>query len=152
VIKTIAVAAIVAAALLVPSLAGAKDAKKGGPSSIIVTPSDLKWTDAPGAAPGVQIAAVSGDPSKGPAHFFVKLPSGYSAPLHHHTPDHYTVVVSGTMVFNVDGQDYTLPAGSYFQFMAKKTHTTKCTDAAGCTLFVDARGKWDVVPEKTAAK
>ena len=102
--------------------------------------------------PGVQIAVVSGDPNKGAAHFFIKLPSGFSVALHHHTPDHYGVVLSGTMVFNVDGQDHTLPAGSYIQFTGKKTHTTKCTDPAGCTLFVDSRGKWDVVPEKTAAK
>jgi len=151
VIKTIAVAAVVAAALLVPSIAGAKDAKKGGPSPVLVAPSDLKWMDSPGN-PGVQVAAVSGDPNKGPAHFFIKLPSTFSAALHHHTPDHYAVVMSGTMVFNVDGQDHTLPPGSYFQFLGKKTHTTKCTDAAGCMLFVDSRGTWDVVPEKTAAK
>ena len=98
------------------------------------------------------MAVVSGDPSKGPAHFFVKLPSGFLAALHHHTADHYVVVMSGTMVETVGGQDHTLPAGSYWQFTGKAVHTTKCTDAAGCTLFVDARAKWDVVPEKTAAK
>jgi quercetin dioxygenase-like cupin family protein len=149
VFRAIAVAAV-SAALLVPSIAGAKDAKKAA-TSVLVAPSDLKWMDTP-ESPGVQVAAVSGDPTKGPAHFFVKLPSGFSAPLHHHTADHYSVVISGTMVFNVDGKDTTLPAGSYFQFTAKKVHTTKCTDSAGCTIFVDARGKWDIVPEKTAAK
>lgn len=147
--KTIAVVATVAAALLVPTIAGAKDAKKGG--AILVAPSDLTWADSPGN-PGVQVAALSGDPNKGPSHFFIKLPTGFSVALHHHGADHYAVVMSGTMVFNVDGQDHTLPSGSYFQFTSKKTHTTKCTDPAGCMIFVDARAKWDVVPEKTAAK
>ncbi|MGZ6163320.1 MAG: cupin domain-containing protein, partial [Myxococcaceae bacterium] len=102
--------------------------------------------------PGVQYAAVAGDPKKGAAKFFVKLPSGFSVGMHHHTADHFSVVVSGTLVQNVDGQDMTMPAGSYFSYTGKKQHTTKCTDATGCILFVDAHGKWDVVPEKTAAK
>ncbi len=58
--RAIAVAAV-SAALLVPSIAGAKDAKKGA-TSVLVTPSDLKWVDTPDS-PGVQIAAVSGDPT-----------------------------------------------------------------------------------------
>jgi hypothetical protein len=62
------------------------------------------------------------------------------------------VVISGTFVQNVDGQDVTMPAGSYFSYTGKKQHTTQCTDPAGCLIFVDAHGKWDVVPEKTAAK
>jgi hypothetical protein len=56
------------------------------------------------------------------------------------------------MVFGVDGQEQTLPAGSYISYTGKKQHTTKCTDTAGCVLFLDAHSKWDVVPEKTAAK
>ena len=145
--STVAKAAIVAAALLVPLVVDAKDSGKAA----FAPAGDLKWKDEPDH-PGVQVAAVHGDPTKGAAKFFVKLPSGFAAPLHHHTADHFTVVVSGTMVFNVDGQDQTLPAGSFFSFTGKKQHTTKCTDPAGCMLFVDTHGKWDVVPEKTAAK
>ena len=145
--RTVAKAAIVAAALLVPLVVGAKDSGKDN----FAPAGDLMWKD-DADHPGVQVAAVHGDPTKGAAKFFVKLPSGFAAPLHHHTADHFTVVVSGTMVFNVDGQDQTLPAGSFFSFTGKKQHTTKCTDAAGCILFVDTHGKWDVVPEKTAQK
>ena len=146
--KTIAVAALAAAALLVPLVA----AGKGGGKASVVPAGDLKWKDAGPGSPGVQYAAVAGDPMKGAAKFFVKLPSGFSAPLHHHTADHFSVVLSGTVVQNVDGQDVTLPAGSYFSHTGKKQHTTQCTDPAGCTLFVDAHGKWDVVPEKSAPK
>jgi len=145
--KTIAVVALAAAALL-PWVV---EAKSGG-KSVNVPAGNLKWMDAGPDAPGVQYAAVAGDPKKGAAKFFVKLPSGFSAGMHHHTADHFSVVVSGTLVQNVDGQDVTMPAGSYFSYTGKKQHTTKCTDAGGCILFVDASGKWDVVPEKTAAK
>jgi len=145
--KTIAVAVMAAAALLVPLVAAAK----GGGKSVVVPAGDLKWVDSK-ENPGVQYAAVAGDPMKGAGKFFVKLPSGFSAGLHHHSADHFTVVVSGTMVFSVDGQDQTLPAGSYFSFTGKKQHTTKCTDPAGCVMFVDTKSKWDVVLEKTAQK
>ncbi|HEY1906956.1 MAG TPA: DUF4437 domain-containing protein [Myxococcaceae bacterium] len=143
----IAVMALTAAALL-PWVVEAK----GGGKAVVIPAADLKWKDAGPDSPGVQYAAVAGDPMKGAGKFFVKLPSGFSAGLHHHTADHSGVVVSGTLVQNVDGQDMTLPAGSYLSYTGKKQHTTKCTDAAGCLLFVDAHGKWDVVPEKTAAK
>jgi quercetin dioxygenase-like cupin family protein len=144
--RTVAKAAIVAAALLVPMAVVAKDTGK----DVFAPAGDLKWKDDPDHT-GVQVAAVHGDPTKGAARFFVKLPSGFNVPLHHHTSDHFVVVTSGTMVLN-DGQDHTLPAGSYFTFTGKKQHTTKCTDPAGCTLFIDSHGKWDVVVEKTAAK
>ena len=145
-IRTVAKAAIAAAALLVPLVVAAKDSGKDS----FAPAGDLKWKD-DATHPGIQTAAVQGDPSKGAAKFFVKLPSGFDVPLHHHTADHWALVITGTMVFN-DGQDHTLPAGSYFTFTGKKQHTTKCTDPSGCTIFVDSHGKWDVVPEKTAAK
>lgn len=145
-IRTVARAAIVTAALLVPLAVTAKDTGK----AVFAPAGDLKFKEDP-AHPGVQVAAIHGDPTKGAAQFFVKLPSTFDVPLHHHTADHWGIVISGTMVFN-DGQDHTLPAGSYFAYTGKKQHTTKCADPAGCTIFIDAHGKWDVVPEKTAAK
>ena len=150
-LKTFAVAAAVGTALLFSSAALAKDeAKKSGGKASLFATGDLNFKDT--ERPGVQIAAVQGDPSKGASKFFVKLPSGLSVPMHHHSADHFAVVVSGTMVFNIDGQDHTMPAGSYFAFTGKKQHRTQCTDPAGCTIFVDAHGKWDVLEEKAAAK
>ena len=151
--KSFAMASMVGVALLVSAVALAKDAapKKGGATATLVSAADLKWGDVPDRA-GVKLAAVQGDPSKGASHFFVKLPAGFTVPVHHHSADHYVTVVSGTAVFNVDGGDHTLPAGSYFAFTGKKKHTTHCNDGADCVLFVDCRGKWDVVEEPAAKK
>ena len=151
--RTIALVSIVGVALLGPVMAGAKDAapQKGGGTAVLVPASDLKWVDVPNR-PGAKLAAVQGDPSKGASHFFIKLPAGFSAPLHHHSPDHYVAVMAGTVVYNVDGQDHTLPAGSYFSFTGKKTHTTHCADGTDCVLFVDSRGKWDIVDEPAPKK
>ncbi|MEO8103519.1 MAG: cupin domain-containing protein [Betaproteobacteria bacterium] len=119
---------------------------KGTGTSVATAAADLKWNDVANF-PGVKMAVVSGDPAKGAAHFFMKFVPGFAAPLHHHNANHYVTVVAGTMVLNIDGQDAKLPAGSYFSFSGKKTHTTKCDTGAECVLFIDARGKWDVIPE-----
>ncbi len=120
---------------------------KGG-GSVFVAKGDVKWADVPGMA-GIQIAPVEGDPGKGASHFLLKFASGFSAPLHHHSANHFGTVVAGTMTLTVDGKDQKLPAGSFFAFSGKKPHMTKCETGAECVLSMDVRGKWDVVPEKT---
>jgi quercetin dioxygenase-like cupin family protein len=126
--------------------------KKGG-SAVLMAAGDLKWNKDENRQ-GVQTVVLQGDPAKGAHHALLKLAGGFTVPLHHHSADHYVTVLSGTMVFTVDGKDYKLPAGSYFSFIGKKQHVTKCETGADCVLAIDARGKWDVVPEesKPAAK
>jgi mannose-6-phosphate isomerase-like protein (cupin superfamily) len=130
---------------------GTKANKPGG--SLFVPTAEIKWSEVPGMA-GVQIAAVEGDPGKGPSHFFLKFAAGFAAPLHHHTADHSGTVVSGTLALTVDGKEQKLPAGSFFAFSGKTKHATRCEAGADCVLSMDVRGKWDVVPEgdKVAAK
>ena len=143
--------AVTLAVIALAPLADAQ-AKKGG-TATLVPAGDIKWTDVPDF-PGVKMGVLQGDPAKGSAHFMIKLPGGFVAPLHHHPSDHYVAVVSGTVVFTVDGKDTKLPAGSYFSFTGMKQHVTKCDAGADCVLSVDSRGKWDVIPEgaKPAAK
>jgi quercetin dioxygenase-like cupin family protein len=126
--------------------------KKGG-HAVLVPAGDLKWVDVPGF-PGVQTAVLDGNPAKGPHHSMLKFASGFAAPLHHHSSDHYGTVIAGTLVLTVAGQDKKLPAGSYFSFKGKQGHQTKCEAGAECILSMDVRGKWDVVPDeaKSAAK
>ncbi len=139
----ISAALIVSAVATIPLVAQAK----GAGASVAIAAADLKWNDVPNF-PGVKMAVVSGDPAKGAAHFFMKFTPGFAAPLHHHSPGHYVTVLAGTMVLNIDGNDVKLPAGSYFSFTGMKPHMTRCETGAECTLFIDARGKWDVIPEK----
>ena len=120
-------------------------------NAAFVPAGDLKWQDVPGMQ-GVKLAPVQGDPSKGASHFFAKFTGGFSAPLHHHTANHYVTVVSGTLVLVVDGKEHKLPAGSFFSFEGKKPHETRCEAGADCVLSIDTRGKWDVVAPKEAAK
>jgi len=118
-----------------------------GAGALLVPASELKFADVPGVA-GVQMAPAEGDPAKGAAHFFIKFTPGFKAPLHHHTANHSATVVAGTLVLTVAGQEKKLPAGSFFAFNDKTPHATACEAGAECILSMDARGKWDVVPEK----
>lgn len=125
--------------------APAKGEKKAG-TFVLLPAGDLKWNDTPGF-PNVKMAVLDGDPAKGPCHILIRLQDGFAAPLHHHTSDHFVTVLSGTLSLTVDGKETQLPAGSFFLFKGKKVHITKCVPGADCVLSVDARGKWDVLPE-----
>ena len=112
-----------------------------------VTPqSSLKWTDA--GVPGVSTAPVRGDMAKGPSHFYLRYASGFVAPKHHHSPDHYATTVTGTLVLMADGKEQRLAPGSYFAFTNKAVHSARCEGTQDCVMFIDARGPWDVVVAK----
>src|SRR6266571_3465141 len=75
----------------------APKAKAGEP--IIMPAGDLKWTDLdPTGAPGVKVADLWGDHTKGAFGAFFKFPAGFAAPLHTHTYDMKVVIVSGTFI------------------------------------------------------
>ena len=139
-----AIAVAVAAALTMAASGLIEAHAKGG--ATLTPAADMKWSDVEGF-PGLKVAYLRGDAAKSANHIMLKLPGGFSAPLHHHSADHYVSVVTGTLVLTVDGKETKLPPGSYFAFTGKKQHLTKCDAGADCTLFIDNRAKWDVVPE-----
>jgi quercetin dioxygenase-like cupin family protein len=136
--------AMIAAAIALCLSATAACAKGG--AATLTPATEVKYADVPGF-PGVQMAAVQGNPGKGPSHFMLKFTGGFAAPLHHHTTDHYGTVVAGNLVLTSGGKEVKLPPGSSFAFTGKMPHQTKCEAGADCILYIDARGKWDVVPE-----
>jgi len=118
-----------------------------GPGRAMATKAqDVKWSGA--GMPGVSTAVVEGDMAKGPSHFFLKYDSGLVTPVHHHTPDHYATTISGNLVLIADGKEQRLGPGSFFAFTGKAAHAARCEGSDACVMFIDARGAWDVVPEK----
>ena len=116
-------------------------------SKAIITPkADVKWVD--GGVSGVSTAAVEGDMTKGPSHFFLRYAGGLSTPVHHHSADHYVTTLAGNLVIIADGKETKLTPGAYFAFTGKAKHAARCEGTEACVMFVDARGPWDVVPEK----
>ncbi len=148
--KTVVAFVMVAGLFGVAAEARAAEKGKKGGTAVLIPAGDLQWSDVPGFE-GVKTVVPEGDAAKGPHHAFLKFAPGFAAPLHHHTANHYATVISGTLVLVVDGEEHKLPAGSYFALTGKKKHETRCEAGADCVLFLDARGKWDVLPEKPAA-
>jgi len=109
---------------------------------------DIKWSE--GGIPGVSTAVVDGDMTKGASRFFLKYKAGMVTPQHHHSPDHFVTTVAGTLVLMAGGKETKLPPGSYFALTDKAVHVARCEGSEDCVMFIEARGPWDVVPEKTA--
>ena len=128
--------------------AKAKTAPKAAASRLVVMPaSDLRWTDLdPTGAPGVKIAALWGDPTKGAYGAFFKLPAGFAVPLHTHTYNIRVVIVSGTYIQSPEGKpEFRLGPGSYFmQPGGNYRHTTSYDKASDCVFFAESNGKFDL--------
>jgi hypothetical protein len=152
-----AVSIVIAAVVL--ARAPEKKAKSGSKSAasrlVHVAAADLKWADLdPKGAPGVKVADVWGDHSKGAFGAFIKFPAGFAAPLHTHTNDFKIVIVSGTFIQGPEGQaEFRLGPGSYLmQPGGNYKHTTACDKASDCVFFVQSTGKFDLKPVEAAKK
>jgi quercetin dioxygenase-like cupin family protein len=135
-------AVFLAAAFL---LAQGADAGKSKAKAVAWAAEDLKWTDAPGAPPGVQQATLWGDSSKGAFGAMQKFPAGFSAPMHTHSSELHMVVVSGTVIHGPEGApEKRLGPGSYLLLTPTYKHTTACDKASECVFFIEGKGKFDV--------
>ena len=73
--------------------------------------------------------------------------AGQVHPLHTHTSDVKSVVVSGTfMVGPEGGPEKKLGPGSYFFVPGRMKHTSTCAAGADCVLFQETSGKFDMKP------
>jgi len=132
-----------------PAGAKMKAAPKNASAPIFKPAADLKWTDLdPNGAPGVKIADLWGDHTKGAFGAFLKLPAGFAAPLHTHTYDMKVVFLSGTYIQAPAGKaEVRLGPGSYMlQPGGNYQHTTSCDKSADCVFFVESNGPFDLKP------
>ena len=119
------------------------------PKANLVAAGELKWVGVPDTP--ASMATVKGDSAKGAHASFIKLPGGFSAPLHSHSADHQVAVVAGTLTLTPEGGTAKkLGPGSWFEFTGKKKHVTTCDAGADCVLFIVAKAAWDLVPADTA--
>jgi hypothetical protein len=128
-------------------------AKPGQPTFLAA--SDVKWTDLdPKGAPGVKVADLWGNHAKGPFGALLKLPAGFSVPLHTHTHAMKVVFVSGTYIQAPEGKpEVRLGPGSYMlQPGGNYRHTTSCDKASDCVLFVESAGPFDLKVVEQAKK
>ena len=139
---------LVAAAALAQTEAKAKSAPKSAGKKAIIWPAgDLKWTDMADSPPGVKIADLWGNHTKGAYGAVIKFPAGFTAPLHTHTHDMRIVIVSGTFIHTPEGKpEVRLGPGSYLMQPGGYRHATGCDKASECVFFTESNGKFDLKP------
>ena len=131
-----------------PGPAKGTAASKAPGQPIFLSADDLKWTDLdPTGAPGVKVAGLWGDHTKGAFGAFFKLPAGFAVPLHTHTNAMKVVFVSGTYIQAPEGKaEVRLGPGSYMmQPGGNYRHVTSCDKASDCVFFVESSGKFDLL-------
>ena len=98
----------------------------------------------------LQAAAGFGQMAEGQHGTFVKLPAGYSTPLHHHSGDYYGVVIQGEIANeqSATAKNRPLGPGSYWFQKGGEDHVTKCLSKVECVTFLSQSEKFDFIPAK----
>ncbi|MBI5074518.1 MAG: cupin domain-containing protein [Nitrospirae bacterium] len=124
---------VIAVSLLFASFMRAEEGKT---EHIMVTTSDLKWTDAPSVASGAKMVIIEGVLKEAaPFTLRLKLPAGTKLPLHTHPAVERVTVISGTLYLGIGektepknakglgaGSVAIMPAGTkMFAFTKKET-------------------------------
>jgi hypothetical protein len=130
----------------VPRITAAEETKAG---IVRYAPAELKWH----AVPDTPVTQADGWRGAGGAHCdFQKFPKGFTAPLHTHSADVSSVVVSGHFGSAAEGAaEKALGPGSYQSIPADFKHTTKCGADAECIVFVCQPGPFDLKPVQGAS-
>lgn len=126
-----------------------KAPKAAASQPIFTSAADLKWVDLdPTGAPGVKVADLWGNHAKGAFGAYLKLPAGFTTPLHTHTHAMKVIFLSGTYIQAPEGKpEVRLGPGSYMmQPGGNYRHTTSCDKAADCLFFVESNGAFDLKP------
>jgi quercetin dioxygenase-like cupin family protein len=105
---------------------------------------DLKFEPVPDAPKCFSMAAVEGDPAKGPSTFILRATPGCNAPMHYHTPTEKVVLVSGNAYLQMmgDARVNALKPGAYAVAPSKHAHQLTCV--TGCRLYLFSDGPFDV--------
>jgi hypothetical protein len=149
-VVTFLLSLLLVAPVLTQSSSSAKTGQKAAASQPVFMPAaGLPWTDLdPQGAPGVKVADLWGNHAKGPFGAYLKLPAGFTSPLHTHTHAMKVIFVSGTYIQTPEGKPTVrLGPGSYMmQPGGNYRHTTSCDKSADCVFFVESAGAFDLKP------
>jgi hypothetical protein len=114
-----------------------------------VAAADVAWSPVDPKNPtGLQMSVVNGNPQKGAATFYLKIPAGADSGLHSHTADYWGFVVQGShnhyKESPADGKP--LAPGSYWFQPGKQLHGDVCAPGADCIILLNMAGKQDFIP------
>ena len=119
------------------------------PKAKFVANDEVRWDDVGG---GPKLGLLSGDYTKGPYGALLRLPAGFTSPLHSHTGTFEAVEIAGTSSHWLKGEDGTkakkMTPGSYWTIAGKADHVSACAAGADCVMFIWQKTKFDSVASK----
>jgi quercetin dioxygenase-like cupin family protein len=135
-----------------PVLADGEMPKQGGKAPLMVSFTDLKWTELP-ERKGMQFAVLSGDPKKGEYTQMRKVPAGTDNPLHAHSSELKNVIISGVWYTGIDAASAgDFGPGSIVMMPANWVHVSGCRAGSDCVFYQEGKGKFDFKPVAAEAK
>ena len=108
----------------------------------------MDWKE---VAPGHPVKAVVlwGDRSKGEYAMLLKIPAGFSFPIHAHAGDYHGINLTGIWDHLFDGgEQRNLPPGSYVFQPRMEMHSDGCAGPEDCILFIHQHVKGDFIPKQ----
>jgi quercetin dioxygenase-like cupin family protein len=134
------VLALLASAALAdaPKLPSTEEALVADPTQAKFNPVTVE-----GIPPGPMASPIAVDPATKASIGYAKIPAKYDFPKHWHSQTEYTVLISGSAIFTVDGKPHEMVPGSYIVIPAKAQHELHCGGASDCILLTRRAGPTD---------
>ena len=105
---------------------------------------------------GPKMANLSGNYKKGSYVGLLKLPGGFTSPLHTHTGAYEAIEIMGTSTHWLEGEDGSkatkMTPGSYWAMPAKLKHVSSCAAGTDCVVLLIQKTKFDSKEVKAPAK
>jgi mannose-6-phosphate isomerase-like protein (cupin superfamily) len=97
---------------------------------------------------GVSMAAVWGEPDKGPHGTFTKFEPGYDAGMHAHTNDVWIVVLKGAYLYKDEAGEKRVGPGEFLRVPGGHKHWSGGDKTDGALFYEESSGKFDSIPAK----
>ena len=107
---------------------------------------DMKWTEL-AERKGMKFAVLSGDPTKGAYTQIRRVPGGTDNPLHAHSNELKSVIISGVWYTGTDAasaRDF--GPGSVILMPADWVHVSGCRPGSECVFYQEGKGRFDFKP------
>ena len=146
--KKLAILTVMGSMLGAAFVAGVAVGKGAAPAPKFTAAEEVKWDD----VGGPKLGTLTGDYKKGPYGALLKIPAGFTSPLHSHTGTYEAIEVQGTSSHWLKGEDGTkakkMTPGSYWMMPGKVDHVSACAPGADCIFYVWQKSKFDFVAAK----
>ncbi len=100
------------------------------------------------SAPGVSMAAIWGDSTKGAHATYTKFRPGYDAGMHIHPNDVWIVGVKGAYLYKDDAGEKRVGPGEFLRVPGGHKHWSGGDPKEGALFYEEGSGKFDLIPAK----